>query len=59
MTIFIVIMQVASFDAIKQVVFFALNYAHDCFYYNCVGDCFCYSYIGDNFKKKIYIPFSN
>ena len=35
---------------IMQVVFSAVQYAHNCFYCNYAGDCFCYSYAGDSFK---------
>ena len=50
MTMFIVIMQMGVSLAIMQVVFSAVHYAHDCFYFSYVGDCFCYSYVGDSFK---------
>ena len=36
--------------AIMQLVFYAVNYAQDCFYCNYADDYFCYSYVGDSFK---------
>ena len=36
--------------AIMQVVFSAMDYAHDSFYCNYAGGSFVYSYIGDSFK---------
>ena len=47
-TIFIEIMQVGAYVAILQVVFSAVDYAHDYFYYNYAGDCFCRSYLHEN-----------
>ena len=49
-TIFIEIMHVGVSVAIMQVVFSAVQYAHDYFYCNCAGDCFCCSYVCDSFK---------
>ena len=37
-------------SSIMQVVFSAVQYAHDYFYCNCAGDCFCCSYVCDSFK---------
>ena len=42
-TIFIVIMQMRVPVAIMQVVFSAVQYAHDCFYCNYAGQSFFYS----------------
>ena len=39
-TIFIVIIQIWIFVDIMQVVFSAVDYAHDCFYCNYPGDSF-------------------
>ena len=44
--------------AIMQVVFSAVQNAHDYFYCNYLGDCFCCSYVCDSFKWQLYIPFS-
>ena len=49
-TLFIVIMQMAVSVAIMQVLFSAVQYAHDCFYCNYAGDSFYYSYVGNSFK---------
>ena len=47
---FIVIMPVGVSVAIMQVIFSAVNYAHDCFFCNYAVDYFCYSYVGDSLK---------
>ena len=49
-TIFIVVMQMGVSVAIMQVVFSAVDYAHDSFYCKYAGDSFFYSYVGDSFK---------
>ena len=49
-TISVVIMQMEVSDAIMQVVFPAVHYAHDCFFCNYAGDSFFYSNAGDSFK---------
>ena len=49
-TISVVIMQMEVSDAIMQVVFPAVHYAHDYFYCNYAGDSFFYSNAGDSFK---------
>ena len=45
---FVVIMQMGVSVAIMQVVFFAVHYAHHCFYCNYAGESFSYSYVGDS-----------
>ena len=49
-TIFTEIMHVGDSVAIMQVLFSAVQYAHDYFYCNYAGDCFCCSYVCDSFK---------
>ena len=49
-TILIVVMQMGVSVAIMQVVFSAVDYAHDCFHYNYADDSSFYSYVGDSFK---------
>ena len=49
-TIFTEIINLGVSVAIMQVVFFAVQYAHDYFYRNYAGDCFCCSYLCDSFK---------
>ena len=46
---FIVIMQMGVSFAIMQVVFSAVHYAYDCFYYNYADDSLFYSYVSDSF----------
>ena len=48
--IFVVIMQMEVSVAIMQVVFFAVHYAHDCFYCNQEGESFFYSHVSEGFK---------
>ena len=50
LTIFVVIMQMGVSVAIMQVVFPAVDYAHDFFYCDDAGESFFYSYVGDSFK---------
>ena len=50
LTIFVVIMQMGVSLAIMQVVFSAVDHAHDCFYCNYAGESFFYSHVGDSFK---------
>ena len=48
--IFVVIMQMEVSVAIMQVVFFAVHYAHDCFYCNHADQSFFYSHVSEGFK---------
>ena len=50
LTIFVVIIQMGVSNAIMQVVFSVVHYAHGCFYCNYTGEPFFYSYVGDSFK---------
>ena len=50
LTIFVVIMQMRVSLAVMQVVFSAVNQAHDSLYCNYAGKSFFYSYVGDSFK---------
>ena len=56
LTVFVVIMHMGVSVAIMEVVFSAVHYAHDCFYYNYAGKFSFYSYVGESFKQ---FPFSN
>ena len=44
-TMFFEIMHVGVSVSVMRVVFSAVHYAHDYFYYNYAGDCFCCSYV--------------
>ena len=58
-TIFIEIMLVEVSDAIMQVAFSAVHYAHDYLYCNYAGNCFRCSYVCDSFTSQLDSPFSN
>ena len=49
LTVFVV-MQMGVSVAIMQVVFSAVNYAHDCFCCDYAGKSYFYSYVGGSFK---------